>query len=378
MSNKSIAELEEERMARFVNAPANSRQPVAFKKPAAEPAPEPKAAPSPRQWGTPPAKAPSATSLQKAPSAPRSTNEVRGPQPVSQAPREAPSLAQSGGATLDGKMDLSTRVEYLNSLYEQGAINDDEYARRSEPLQVANEIIQACSAGNANQLQQLLNAHPSMDMDSIVEKEATPLYCAVIAITKGRGNAKVLSLLCTRGAQPNRRKAGFTALLSLCERPNNNQDIVNCCQTLIEHGADAKATTIVSGKEPMSCISLAVEAGASPELIKLLCKNGASPNDQLQPHGPLLVGCIIEEQFALATALLECGADPNSRQSGLGASCLAISISNRYYEIAQQLLAHRADRDLPIMRNEKTTARQLVESFSKKDPGAFQRFERFF
>jgi len=362
MSGKTIEQLEEERMARFANVPAQDRQTAAWKKPAAEPAVVAQPAATPKTW-------------QPKPAAPK-------PAPVQQASAPAPSKWQpqpqaSNGAQLTGTMDLSTRVQYLNSLLEQGSIDENEYQTRAEPLQVANSIISACSTGDVRSLEQLINENPLMNMDAICEKEATPLSIAVSSAQNGRGNSKILSLLLSKGAQPNRRKNGFTPLLTLCERANF-ADAVNCARVLIEGGADAKATTIVPGKEPISCISLAVKSNANSELIRLLCQNGASPNDLLDPHGPILVNCIIEEQLETASVLLQCGADPNGRQTGLGASCLAIAINNRHVQIVEQLIQHGGDRDAPIMRDHKTSARQLVAELAKKEPAAFQRIERFF
>lgn len=42
---------------------------------------------------------------------------------------------------MEGNMDLSTRVNYLNSLLDQGSITEEEYQQRTEPIRVASEII---------------------------------------------------------------------------------------------------------------------------------------------------------------------------------------------------------------------------------------------
>jgi ankyrin repeat protein len=292
-----------------------------------------------------------------------------------------PTLApgyQTQGCTLTGVMDLSTRVEYLNSLLEQGAIDEQEYVKRAEPLEVAQTIIQACTTGDIRTLEKTLNDNPYMNVDLIAEKESTPVSVAVSSIIAGRGTSAMLKVLLSRGGQANRRTNGMTPLLSICKKPNL-PDVVNCARVLLENRGDATATTIVTGKtEPISCISYAVEARASPDLIKILLENGASPNDLLAPHGPLLVNCIIEEYPEIARVLLEFGADPNCRQTGLGASALAISITNKYVQMVELLLQRGADRDAPIMRDQKTSARQLVAELVKKDPGTYQRIERMF
>jgi len=227
-------------------------------------------------------------------------------------------------------------------------------------------------------LKKILNDNPYMNIDLIAEKESTPMSVAVSSIIAGRGNSNMLKLLLSRGGQVNRRSNGMTPLLSVCKRANFG-DAVNCARVLLDNRADATATTIVTGKtEPISCISYAIEARGSPELIKLLLEHGASPNDILQPHGPLLVNCIIEEWNDIARVLLEFGADPNSRQSGLGATALAIALTNKYVQMVELLLQRGADRDAPIMRDQKTTARQLVAELVKKDPGSYQRIERMF
>lgn len=275
-------------------------------------------------------------------------------------------------------MDLSTRVQYLNSLLEQGAITEDEYAIRSEPLQVASEIIQASTSGDVAALERIFRENPDMNADSICQNETTPLSIAIGGVVKGRGNSKLLQILLSHGAQPNRRKAGVSPLLTLCQSANF-PDAVNCARVLLQAGADAKATIIVSGKsEPVSCISLAVDSDASADLIRLLCEHGASPNDQLSPHGPLLIHCIIEEIFPTALVLLESGADPNARQASSGASCLAVAISTKRTQIVEELLRRGADRDMPVMRDQKTTARQLVAQLAGKDPVGFQAIERLF
>jgi ankyrin repeat protein len=342
MSDKSVADLEAERMARFVNVPAQNRKQPAWQKPATTQSAQP---------------------------------TKQNAQPLRPYQQQA---AASVGASLQGTMDISTRVDYLNSLLDQGAINEDEYQKRAEPLQVASDIIKACSAGDERTLESLLQQNPAMNVDSIVEKEATPLTLAIGTVCAGKGSSKLLSLLLSRGAQPNRRKAGYTALLSLCDKPRF-PDAVNCARVLLEAGADAKATTVVSGGEqPNSCISLAINGQGSPELIRLLCQHGASPNDSLQPHGPILIHCIIEELFDIVSVLLDCRADANARQAGLGASSLSIAITNKNVQLIEELLQHGADRDQSIMREHKTTARELVAQLVKKEPGAYQTIAKMF
>jgi len=409
-SQKTIAELEEERMQRFVNTPAQDRQAAGFKKPAPAPAAQAQASGSPRSWNTKgsgghefqgygptPVAGPDRSKVGRmdhhAKPMTQSSTEFQGlfgssaPAPKEQnttgrmdhhaKPAQAPGYSTQG-ATLTGVMDLSTRVEYLNSLLEQGAINEDEYAKRAEPLQVAQEIIQACTSGDARGLEKILNDNPYMNVDLIAEKESNPVSVAVSSIIAGRGNSNLLKTLLAHGGQANKRSNGMTPLLSICKKPQFG-DVVNCARVLLDKGADATATTIVTGKtETISCISYAVEGRASPDLIKILLEHGASPNDLLQPHGPLLVNCIIEEYNEIARVLLEFGADPNCRQSGLGASALAIALTNKYVQMVELLLQRGADRDAPIMRDQKTSARQLVAELVKKDPGAYQRIERMF
>lgn len=276
---------------------------------------------------------------------------------------------QQKGVRLDGNMDLSVRVGHLNGLYEQGAINDEEYNKRAEALHVAREILDAVIAGNVKRLEELFEENPNLDLNNITENESTLLHIAVSSIRQGKSNPGVLKALLDNRMQVDKKKDGATALLSLCERPNF-ATAAQCASTLISYGADARISAVVKGKGGgFTCVIAIIEAQGPADLLDVILKAGGNPNDQCEPHGPLLNHCIIEGFDEQAKVLLNNGANPNTVEKNNGACALASAITNGSVEVVRLLLEKRANVNAPIMRDQKVTCKELAKYVADKKPG---------
>jgi ankyrin repeat protein len=267
-------------------------------------------------------------------------------------------------------MDLSTRVSYLNSLLDQGSITEEEYFKRTEPIRVASDIIQSCVNGDTSALTSVLAQHPKFELDSIVEQEATPLHAAITTIISNKGNPELVRLLLLHGSKVDKRKGGYTPLMSLCTRASC-RDATECARLLIQNGADVTATATVQGsKGTVSCLSAALRSGGPVDLITLLCQSGASPRDEVD-GSPAVNYCIVEGKTEQAIVLLQYGADPNSREPKQGATCLASAVSNGYLDVVQALMIRGAQPTLSVMRDQSLSARDLASHLAKEAGGVY-------
>jgi len=287
---------------------------------------------------------------------PQKPEPVHVQQPVSQPKQnwKDKQVQQQKGVRLDGLMDLSVRVGHLNGLFEQGAINDEEYNKRAEALHVAKEILDCCIAGNIQQLQRLLNDNPNLDLNNVTENEATLLHITATSVRQGKSKPGVLKVLLENRIQVDKKKSGTTALLSICEK-SNFPDAAECARILIQFGADVTASATIQGKgTAFTCVSAVIASQGSAELLDVLCKSGGNPNDQCEPHGAVLNHCIIEGLEEHALALLRNGANPNSVERDSGACALASAITSGYAEIVKLLLQRGANVHAVIMRDQKS------------------------
>jgi len=277
------------------------------------------------------------------------------PQPTKKAPEQQwkyqQKQQQQPSAVLTGPvMDLSTRVNYLNSLYEQGSINDEEYQKRSEVLQIVGKIADCVMNGDDVTLRQLLNDNPQLDLNQVQENEATIVHIATDAICGGTSNSRVLEVICSRGASADSVRKGLTPLLNLCQYINKVQDAEDCVRVLLNHGASVKAA-VRDNNSPnytRTSLDLAVTGSAPIEVIKLLCQYGADPNVNTD-QGPLINWCCIYGKVDEARIILEARANPNSRVPGVGANCLASAINDNNVELVQLLLKYGADKNAPVL-----------------------------
>jgi len=300
------------------------------------------------------------------------------PAPVQGGWRDKQANAQKG-VRLEGTMDLSVRVSHLNGLLDQGAIDDDEYEKRTAALHVCAEIIDLCSRGDTNGLTRILQENPNLDLNAVVQNEANLLHITTQQLRNGKSNPKILEILIGRGIVVDRKYQGLTPLLQICERANF-RNAAECVRILTENGADAKAASTLKGKGvPFSCITGAVDSGATKEVIEILCSRGADPNETLDPHGPILNHCIIENMPQQAIILLEFGADPNSRELQTGAIPLASAIGAGQVDVVKALLKRGANKNIPIMKDQKVNAKELAEYMAKNDNShSFQEIARLF
>jgi len=277
---------------------------------------------------------------------------------------------QQKGVRLDGHMDLSVRVGHLDGLYEQGAINDEEYNKRAEALHVSKDILDSCVAGNTRRLEELLNENPNLDLNNITENEATLLHITATSCRQGKSKPGVLKILLENRIQVDKKKDGTTALLSICEK-SNFADAAECARILLSFGADVRASATIKGKgTAFTCVSSIISSQGSAELLDVVCKAGGNVNDQCEPHGPVLNHCIIEGFVDHAIVLLNNGAHPNSVEKENGASCLASAITSGYVEIVKLLLQKGVNVNQVIMRDQKVTGKELAKYMSTKQPNS--------
>jgi len=342
-----LEEMEQERMDRLVFGGQQAVKRFQPKTTSTQASPPEKTTSSPRTWAPLPYKSPSTSQPQQTQTA---------------APRKwEQKQQQDQGAKLDGNMDLSTRINYLNSLLDQGSITEDEYAVRTEPIRVASEIINSCISSDTAALKTVLAQNPKFDVDSIVENGATPLSVAIAAVSNGQAQtSEIVRLLLQHGAQPDRRTSGNTALMTLCNNAGRTKFATECARLLIQSGADARANQGTS-----TCLSGAASSGGTADLIELLCQSGASARDEVEGI-PVLNYCIIEGKTAQAIALIKYGADTNSREPDKGATCLASAIFNGHLDVVKALLDRGANVSLNIMRDQDMTAKDLAQHLASQ------------
>jgi len=249
-------------------------------------------------------------------------------------------------------MDLSTRVNYLNSLLDQGAINEEEYQRRAEVLENIGKMVAAVHQGNDSTLENLIRENPTIDLNQIQEGGSTILHIAVESILRGKGSHQVLEILCRNGCSPDPVSNGFTPLLTLCQYAQSCKDLKECLNVLIKHGASVSQSVRASEKgisnQARFCLDFALTSFAPPDAIQLLCEKGADPNT-LTEDVPVLNWCCINSKVDEARILLKYRANPNSRVPGVGANCLASAINDNNVELVKLLLAHGADKRIPVI-----------------------------
>jgi hypothetical protein len=277
---------------------------------------------------------------QKSPTTPQKVWKYQQQQPKAQA---APGLS---GAV----MDLSTRVNYLNSLLDQGSIDEEEYERRAEVLQNIGKMVGAVQKGDADELDVLIKANRAIDLNQIQENGATIVHIAVESILRAKGTYRVLDVLCRNGAAPDPVSGGFTPLLTLCQYAQSVTDLYDCIRVLIQHGASVKSSVRASSTNNQTrfCLDFALTSSAPSSVIQLLLENGADPNT-LTEDVPVLNWCCINGRTEEARILLNQRANPNSRVPGVGANCLASAINDNNLELVKLLISHGADKRAPVI-----------------------------
>jgi len=288
---------------------------------------------------------------------------------------------QPAAPTLVGSadMDLSTRINYLNNLYDQGTIDDKEYAERSAALQIIAQVVEACISGDADTVENLLSSNPQIDVNMIRENQSTALHLAGETVITGRAEPRLLEVLLKHGAEVNARRRGETVLHSVCDRARSPV-AQECVRILLKYRADVNAAPVLrEGEEGSlkSSLGLAVENGASLETIRLLCQAGASPNSQTS-DGPVLNYCIVNDLADEAELLLQHGADPSSREVQQGATCLASAIAAGNDKLVKLLVQRGADRNAHIMNGQSATPKMLVESMRGTDDRFVRAVESLF
>jgi len=265
-------------------------------------------------------------------------------------------------------MDLSTRVNYLNSLYDQGSIDDKEYAARSADLQIIVEIVNAICSGDLEKLNPLLEENGHL-LPLIFENESNVIHLAAEAVLTQNAPAEIVKLVLDHnGADVNSIRKGVSPLVSLCTRCRN-ANTEEAIKILVRYGADVnKGAILKEGEKQTSApLSLALSNGASASLIRFLCQSGADPNTDTE-DGPLLNFAIINDKDEEAIVFLDFGANPNSREFKQGATCLASAVFEGKVDIVKLLLKHGADRNAAVTRTEKATPKELARQLKGTKP----------
>jgi len=97
------------------------------------------------------------------------------------------------------------------------------------------------------------------------------------------------------------------------------------------------------------CLDFALTSFAPSDVIQILCDNGADPNTLTEGEVPVLNWCCINAKIDEARVLLKYRANPNSRVPGVGANCLASAINDNNVDLVKLLLAHGADKRIPVI-----------------------------
>jgi ankyrin repeat protein len=159
------------------------------------------------------------------------------------------------------------------------------------------DLIEAAKTGDTHKIEQLLQQ--GAVADSSDEKNWTALGWAAM-----RGHARVVQLLISAGADPNRI-------------------------------ADPAGTT------PLAAASFA----GQDAVVELLLVHGARPNTRTTRGSTPLTAASAHGDLTIVRQLVEHGADVNARGPG-GGSPLLLAIQEGHLEIAKYLLNHKADPNL--------------------------------
>ena len=220
----------------------------------------------------------------------------------------------------------------------------------------------ACNNGSAAMVETLVDA--GADANAVLPSGETPLMTA-----SRTGNADAVRVLLTHGAEVNAKEGshGQTALMwAVAQR---HPTVV---RALLEHGAgiDDRSTIYPqvissSGNADPSGVYDIEQGGYTPllfaarqgslESARLLVAAGADVNDAAPMGTSTLVVAALSGQGAVATFLLEQGADPDAADAGYTA--LHAAVLRGDLELVTALLAHGADPSPQLIRG--TPARRV-------------------
>jgi len=226
----------------------------------------------------------------------------------------------------------------------------------------ATPLSLACTNGNHAIAELLLDK--GADVNAALPGGETALMTA-----SRTGLPGAVKVLLARGADVNaRERKGQTALMWAAAEGH-----VDVVEALLNAGADFR-TPLTSGFTPLF---FAVREGRSAVVTRLLAA-GVNVNDSLRPErrngGPAgksyspLILAVENGHFELAVALLKAGADPNDRPAGYAALHAITWVRKpirgdgdpppigsgnvNSLELVRQLVAHRADVNIPLEKGE--------------------------
>jgi len=299
---------------------------------------------------------------------PPKPQEVRAPEPPKKVWKYQQKAQQAKTRYTGPAMDLSTRVNYLNSLMDQGSIDDKEYAERSGDLQIVLEIVNAVCEGSVEKLQPLVEENGHL-LSIIFENESNVLHLAVEAVLTRNASSEIVRIVLEhRAVEVNAVRKGYTPLLSLCTRCRNPNAEASL-KLLVQYGADVnKGAVLKEGeKQTITPLAAALTGQAPASVIKFLCNNGADPNVNTE-DGPVLNWAIIYGKDEEAQIFLEHGANPNSREFQQGATCLASAVFDGKIDIVKMLLKYGADKNAAITRSQQATVKDLCKQLKSGSP----------
>lgn len=150
-----------------------------------------------------------------------------------------------------------------------------------------------------------------------------------------------LELLLLYGAWPDSRdRTGATPLMKACRIPQAIESVL----MLISHGADVNAHAD-ERSDYRSVLHFAVLSG-SPEMVQLLLKQGARPNNQISNSKPSPLDlAVLKGDIRIIEMLIRAGADVNNTSSVLGSAlhiACADNVPNRC-DVLKLLLENEAN-----------------------------------
>lgn len=217
-------------------------------------------------------------------------------------------------------------------------------AEALRPLSWAERMEKAAMAGRADDLRQLVQAHPddvhAMDLLATAVGSLPPTVAAADAPSLDGRLAVLAFLLEQPGIQNDERMARMLQTVAAGQRPRRIETLnLWFSRGLSARGVSLAERTIGWGED-------------GPQVLRLLVEHGADPNQRDRDGDPPLVEALRTHNLASAELLIQLGADPNAPRSPAEPSSLMHLVSScsqrrpctaETLRIIEFMLAHGAD-----------------------------------